>query len=134
MRRLVSMEPVGILNACTTYVRMNRARITATAMDSRYSRATDFLMRGAAGATSAEAMVPHSNRSGRNGPPWRAPRKPSYPGPFPGDEGSMWQALMVMTLMLPPPAAQRPGKGDAAGRLAQAMRTGTFDAADAASI
>ena len=43
MRRLGSIEPVGILNACTTKVRMNRARITATTTDSRYSRATDFL-------------------------------------------------------------------------------------------
>ena len=31
------MEPVGILNACTTKVRMKRARMTATTTDSRYS-------------------------------------------------------------------------------------------------
>ena len=37
------MEPVGILKAWTTKVRMNRARMTATTIDSRYSRATDFL-------------------------------------------------------------------------------------------
>ncbi len=37
------MEPVGILKACTAKVRMNRARMTATTTDSRYSRGTDFL-------------------------------------------------------------------------------------------
>src|SRR4029450_12251454 len=53
MRRLVSMEPVGILNACTTKVRMNRARITATTTDSRYSRGTDFLKVAGASALGA---------------------------------------------------------------------------------
>src|SRR4029079_10859463 len=43
MRRFVSMDPVGILNACTMNVRMNVARMKATTRDSRYSRATDFL-------------------------------------------------------------------------------------------
>ena len=52
------MEPVGILNAWTTKVRMKRARITATTTDSRYSRATDFLkepdgLRGGAEAIGA---------------------------------------------------------------------------------
>src|SRR5262245_54129580 len=43
MRRLFSIEPVGILNACTTHVRTNSARITAITIDSKYSRTTDFL-------------------------------------------------------------------------------------------
>ena len=42
MRRLFSIEPVGILNACTTQVRTNSARITAMTMDSKYSRTVDF--------------------------------------------------------------------------------------------
>src|SRR5215472_17163565 len=37
------MEPVGILNACTTHVRTKSARITAMTIDSKYSRTTDFL-------------------------------------------------------------------------------------------
>ena len=36
------MEPVGILNAWTTKVRMKSARITATTIDSKYSRTVDF--------------------------------------------------------------------------------------------
>jgi hypothetical protein len=36
------MEPVGILKAWTANVRMNRARMTATTTDSRYSRGTDL--------------------------------------------------------------------------------------------
>ena len=40
--RFGSIEPVGILKACTTKVRMNSARITATTIDSKYSRAVDF--------------------------------------------------------------------------------------------
>src|SRR6185436_6077507 len=43
MSRLFSIEPVGILNACTTNVRMNSARITAITIDSKYSRPVDFL-------------------------------------------------------------------------------------------
>ena len=43
MSRLFSIEPVGILNACTTNVRMNSARITAMTIDSKYSRTVDFL-------------------------------------------------------------------------------------------
>ena len=43
INRLGSIEPVGILNAWTAKVRMNSARITATTIDSRYSRKTDFL-------------------------------------------------------------------------------------------
>src|SRR5579872_3149263 len=43
MSRLFSMEPVGILNAWTTNVRMNRARMTAMTIDSKYSRTADFL-------------------------------------------------------------------------------------------
>ncbi len=36
------MEPDGILNACTTNVRMRRASSTATRIASVYSRRTDF--------------------------------------------------------------------------------------------
>ena len=43
MSRLFSIEPVGILNACTTNVRMNSARMTAMTIDSKYSRSVDFL-------------------------------------------------------------------------------------------
>src|SRR5687768_6841377 len=43
MRRFSSIEPVGILNAWTTNVRMNSARMTATTIDSKYSRIVDFL-------------------------------------------------------------------------------------------
>src|SRR5688572_23204724 len=57
MRRFVSMEPVGILNACTMKVRMNVARMKATTSDSRYSRATDFLKAGEGGE--ADAMRRH---------------------------------------------------------------------------
>ena len=53
----------------------------------------------------------------------------------------MWQALVVMMMMAAPPAGHaaegrtaRADAGDPARRLAQAMRTGTFDAADAVSI
>ena len=42
MSRLFSIEPVGILNACTTQVRTNSARITAMTIDSKYSRTSDF--------------------------------------------------------------------------------------------
>ena len=42
MSRLFSIDPVGILNACTTNVRMNSARITAMTIDSKYSRSVDF--------------------------------------------------------------------------------------------
>src|SRR5436190_3290067 len=41
--RFSSIEPVGILNACTTNVRMKSARITAMTIDSKYSRTIDFL-------------------------------------------------------------------------------------------
>jgi hypothetical protein len=41
------MDPVGILKACTTNVRMKVARMKATTRDSSYSRATDFLKVGA---------------------------------------------------------------------------------------
>src|SRR2546425_626156 len=68
MRRLGSIEPVGILNACTTKVRMKRARITATTTDSRYSRATDFLKVAEASARAggwgwAAAIGRYSSRS-----------------------------------------------------------------------
>src|SRR6266851_1812521 len=45
MSRFSSIDPVGILNACTTKVRMNSARITAMTIDSKYSRSVDFLNR-----------------------------------------------------------------------------------------
>src|SRR5262245_13503606 len=50
MRRLFSIEPVGILNAWTMKVRTNSARITATQIDSKYSRTVD-LRYVAAGST-----------------------------------------------------------------------------------
>src|SRR5713101_3833660 len=68
MSRLVSMEPVGILNACTMNVRMKVARMNATTRDSRYSRATDFLCvvveGGAVSGTGkdADAMNGHFSR------------------------------------------------------------------------
>src|SRR5947209_20326467 len=43
MSRFSSIDPVGILNACTTNVRMNSARMTAITIDSKYSRSVDFL-------------------------------------------------------------------------------------------
>ena len=43
MSRFFSIEPVGILKACTTNVRMNSARMTAMTIDSKYSRSVDFL-------------------------------------------------------------------------------------------
>src|SRR5437773_11645894 len=43
MSRFSSIEPVGILNACTTNVRMKNARMTAMTIDSKYSRSVDFL-------------------------------------------------------------------------------------------
>ena len=43
MRRLFSIDPVGILKAWTMKVRTKRARMTATQIDSKYSRAVDFL-------------------------------------------------------------------------------------------
>src|SRR5262245_66330088 len=48
MSRFSSIDPVGILNACTTKVRMKNARITAITIDSKYSRSVDFLNDGAA--------------------------------------------------------------------------------------
>jgi hypothetical protein len=39
---LFSIDPVGILNACTTNVRTNSARMTATHTDSKYSRSVDL--------------------------------------------------------------------------------------------
>ena len=41
MSRFSSIDPVGILKACTTHVRTNRARMTAMTIDSKYSRAVD---------------------------------------------------------------------------------------------
>ena len=43
MSRLFSIDPVGILKACTTNVRMKSARMTAMTIDSKYSRTVDFL-------------------------------------------------------------------------------------------
>src|SRR4051812_41613528 len=47
--RLFSIEPVGILKACTTKVRMNSARMTAVTIASKYSRSADFLNSRGAG-------------------------------------------------------------------------------------
>src|SRR5687768_12955842 len=46
IRRLFSIEPVGILKAWTAQVRTNSARITAVTIDSKYSRTTDFFFSG----------------------------------------------------------------------------------------
>src|SRR5712691_12712916 len=43
MSRFSSIDPVGILKAWTTKVRMNSARMTAMTIDSKYSRRIDFL-------------------------------------------------------------------------------------------
>ena len=40
--KLGFIEPVGILKAWNTKVRTNRARMTATTIDSKYSRIVDF--------------------------------------------------------------------------------------------
>src|SRR5438128_1755456 len=48
MSRLGSIDPEGILKACTTNVRMNSASTTAITSDSKYSRAIDFLNAGVA--------------------------------------------------------------------------------------
>ena len=56
MRRLGSIEPVGILKAWTAKVRMKSARMTATTIDSRYSRATDFLKAGSRSAAGFSLM------------------------------------------------------------------------------
>src|SRR4029450_6958287 len=42
--RLFSIDPVGILKACTAQVRTNNARITAITIDSKYSRRTLFFV------------------------------------------------------------------------------------------
>ena len=75
MSRLGSIEPVGILKAWTAKVRMKRARMTATTIDSRYSRPTDFL-KAASGAASGLSLIrtilADSGRDpagGRSGPP-----------------------------------------------------------------
>src|SRR5687768_6880012 len=46
INRLFSIDPVGILNAWTTNVRTNSARMTATQIDSKYSRAVDLRYSG----------------------------------------------------------------------------------------
>ena len=51
------MEPVGILKAWKAKVRMNSARITATTMDSKYSRTTLFLPSKASGSASFLALI-----------------------------------------------------------------------------
>ena len=48
MSRFSSIDPVGILKACTTNVRTNSARMTATQLDSKYSRTVDLRYSGAA--------------------------------------------------------------------------------------
>src|SRR3954470_12902682 len=42
MSRLFSIDPVGILKAWMTKVRMNSARMTAMTIDSKYSRSVDL--------------------------------------------------------------------------------------------
>ena len=69
------MEPVGILKAWTAKVRMKRARMTATTIDSRYSRPTDFLKAGSVAASGLSLISHDSSRSGR-GPAGGAERPP----------------------------------------------------------
>mgnify|MGYP003350333676 CR=1 FL=1 len=52
MSRLFSIDPVGILKACTMNVRTKSARITATQIDSKYSRIVVFWYGGAADSAS----------------------------------------------------------------------------------
>src|SRR5688572_14688659 len=60
MSRFCSIEPVGILNACTTKVRMNSARMTAMTSDSKYSRKIDFLKPSVIGGEAPSlAFRPH---------------------------------------------------------------------------
>ena len=56
--RLGSIEPVGILKAWTANVRMKSARMTATTIDSRYSRPTDFLKAGSGAAAGFSLIRP----------------------------------------------------------------------------
>src|SRR5262245_16176424 len=61
------MDPVGILKAWTAKVRMKRARMTATTIDSRYSRGTDFLKdEGDAGSFSAILLAIVAERRPRH--------------------------------------------------------------------
>src|SRR5438093_7841903 len=57
MSRFSSIDPVGILNACTTNVRMNSARMTAITIDSKYSRIVDFLNVASAISPQPSALV-----------------------------------------------------------------------------
>src|SRR5207247_9957164 len=67
MSRLFSIDPVGILKACTTNVRMKSARMTAIRIDSKYSRTVDFLKSVIiyllAGPHISHALGPHPQRS-----------------------------------------------------------------------
>ena len=62
MSRFGSIDPVGILKAWTTNVRMNSARMTAMTSDSKYSRATDFL-KGPAPLRGTRLMAPSPSPS-----------------------------------------------------------------------
>jgi hypothetical protein len=59
MRRLFSIDPVGILKAWTTHVRTKSARMTAMTIDSKYSRRVDFLK---VAAIFLFALGPHPQR------------------------------------------------------------------------
>ena len=61
-----SIEPDGILNACTTKVRMTSARSSATPSASAYSRSCDLLPRHRARAAAAAVAAP-----GLEAQPWR---------------------------------------------------------------
>ena len=68
MSRLFSIDPVGILNACTTKVRMNSARMTAMTIDSKYSRTVDFLNGTAIGFSRQSAASTSPVRAHSVGP------------------------------------------------------------------
>ena len=60
MSRLFSIDPVGILKACTTKVRTKRARMTATQIDSKYSRAVDLRCAGASAPDAAATRADYA--------------------------------------------------------------------------
>src|SRR6186997_588363 len=56
--RFGSIEPLGILNAWTTNVRTKNAKITATQIDSKYSRTTDLRNPGPAASVMGALLGP----------------------------------------------------------------------------
>src|SRR4051812_42479367 len=83
--RFFSMEPEGILNACTTQVRAKVAKMTAISRASRYSRSSDFsACMGYGSADQPEGPLPTGLREE---PDRRLPQVPelrAHPFPLPG--------------------------------------------------